>query len=48
MLLSVVSAEVPEVRGRERVQVETLEHGFFRVTATYGFMETPNVPRCSR
>ena len=22
-----------------------LEHGFFRVTAEYGFMETPNVPR---
>lgn len=44
-LLSVVSADVPEVEDDERVQVTTLAHGFFRVTASYGFMETPNVPR---
>jgi KUP system potassium uptake protein len=43
-LLSVVSAEVPEVEDAERVQVTALPHGFFRVTASYGFMETPNVP----
>jgi KUP system potassium uptake protein len=45
VLLSVVSAEVPEVEDDERVQVTTLPHGFYRVTASYGFMETPNVPR---
>jgi KUP system potassium uptake protein len=44
-LLSVVSADVPEVEDDARLRVETLEHGFFRITATYGFMETPNVPR---
>jgi KUP system potassium uptake protein len=45
VLLSIVSADVPEVEDAERLQVTTLEHGFFRVTASYGFMETPNVPR---
>jgi KUP system potassium uptake protein len=43
LLLSVSSAEVPEVDDMERVTVERLEHGFFRVTARYGFMETPDV-----
>ncbi|HEX5077008.1 MAG TPA: potassium transporter Kup [Gemmatimonadaceae bacterium] len=45
VLLSIVSADVPEVADAERLQVTPLEHGFFRVTAAYGFMETPNVPR---
>ncbi len=43
LLLSVSSAEVPEVNDMERVTVERLSHGFFRVTARYGFMETPDV-----
>jgi KUP system potassium uptake protein len=38
-----MSAEVPEVPDMERVTVERLAHGFFRVTARYGFMETPDV-----
>jgi KUP system potassium uptake protein len=44
VLLSIATAEVPEVPEAERVQVVPLEHGFVRVTATYGFMETPDVP----
>jgi KUP system potassium uptake protein len=44
VLLSVLSAEVPDIEDEERVRVTPLAHGFFRVTATYGFMETPNVP----
>ena len=44
VLLSVLSADVPEVEDEERLEVVALEHGFFRVTAQYGFMETPNVP----
>ncbi len=43
MLLSVVTAEVPETPVSERVKVEPLAHGFFRVTARYGFMQTPDV-----
>jgi KUP system potassium uptake protein len=45
VLLSIVSADVPEVEDEERLKVTALEHGFFRVTASYGFMEAPNVPR---
>ena len=43
LLLSVASAEVPELSDMERVSVERLSHGFFRVKARYGFMETPDV-----
>jgi KUP system potassium uptake protein len=44
VLLSVLSAEVPTVSDTERLTFEPLGQGFYRVTATYGFMETPNVP----
>jgi len=44
ILMSVVTREVPEVRASERVEVEKLDHGFYRVSANYGFMESPNVP----
>ncbi|MDB4877165.1 MAG: Low affinity potassium transport system protein kup [Gemmatimonadetes bacterium] len=44
ILMSVVTHEVPEIKASERVSVEKLEHGFYRVTARYGFMEQPNVP----
>jgi KUP system potassium uptake protein len=42
LLLSVHTAAVPEVPPADRVKIEPLEHGFFRVLATYGFMQTPN------
>ena len=44
VLLSLAAADVPDVEEAERVQVVPLAHGFYRVTATYGFMESPNVP----
>jgi KUP system potassium uptake protein len=44
VLLSIATAEVPEVAANERVQIEPLGQGFFRVQAAYGFMETPSVP----
>jgi KUP system potassium uptake protein len=43
-LLKVEAVHVPEVPPAERVTVEPLAQGFFRVTARYGFMEDPNVP----
>jgi KUP system potassium uptake protein len=43
VLLSVQSAEVPDVDDDEQVTVERLPEGFYRVTATYGFMESPDV-----
>jgi KUP system potassium uptake protein len=43
LLLSVSSADAPEVPKRERLSIEDVGHGFFRVRARYGFMQTPNV-----
>ncbi|MFN8572950.1 MAG: potassium transporter Kup [Gemmatimonadaceae bacterium] len=43
VLLSIIGREVPEVSPLERLTIEKLEHGFWRVKAFYGFMETPNV-----
>ena len=44
ILMSVLTKQVPEVPIDERLTVEKLEHGFYRVAARYGFMEQPNVP----
>ncbi|HEX4683666.1 MAG TPA: potassium transporter Kup [Gemmatimonadaceae bacterium] len=44
ILMSVVTSEIPEIKSNDRLSVESLEHGFYRITARYGFMETPNVP----
>jgi len=44
VLMSILTEEVPEVDPDTRVGVERLEQGFYRVTARYGFMETPDVP----
>ena len=43
ILLSVVSQQVPEVPSNERITVIPLAQGFYRVRASYGFMESPNV-----
>jgi KUP system potassium uptake protein len=43
VLLSIATAEIPELRDEERLSMERLEHGFVRATATYGFMESPDV-----
>jgi KUP system potassium uptake protein len=48
LLLSVQSLPVPESPAEQRLQVEDLGHGFFRVTARYGFMESPDVPAALR
>jgi KUP system potassium uptake protein len=44
LLLTVRSAQSPTVPESQRVQVAALDHGFYRVVAQYGFMETPHVP----
>jgi KUP system potassium uptake protein len=43
VLMSVQSEEVPEIAGDQRVTLEDLGRGFFRVRARYGFMESPDV-----
>ena len=44
VLLSIVSAEVPQVEPDERLAIEDLGQGFHRILARYGYMETPRVP----
>ena len=48
ILMSVITQEIPEIEAADRVTVEKLEQGFYRVTARYGFMESPNVPEILR
>jgi len=43
ILLAVVTDEVPEVEEPERLRLEALPQGLYRVRAHYGFMERPNV-----
>jgi len=43
ILLSIVTEHVPAVPLRDRVRVEILGEGFVRVTARYGFMQTPAI-----
>jgi KUP system potassium uptake protein len=44
ILLSIVSAQVPEIPIAERIEVTCFPHNFGRIKAKYGFMQTPNVP----
>jgi KUP system potassium uptake protein len=43
LLLSILVREVPEVPAEERLTIEDLTHGIYRLRAYYGFMQTPNV-----
>lgn len=43
IVLTILSEEVPTIPREERVNIEELGENFFRVTARYGFMETPKI-----
>jgi len=44
ILLTVVTSDVPYVPRDKRTELESLGHGFYRLTLRYGFMEEPDVP----
>jgi KUP system potassium uptake protein len=44
VLLSVTTRGVPEVPPERGLALERLGHGFVRVVATFGFMQSPNIP----
>ncbi len=44
LLVTVVTERIPRIT-KERLRLEPLEHGFYRLNIRVGFMETPNVPR---
>jgi KUP system potassium uptake protein len=48
VLLSIQVADAPFVTKHERLRLEELGHGFYRLVAHNGFMENPNVPEVMR
>jgi KUP system potassium uptake protein len=44
ILMSIVSTNTPFVTRQERVAITNLGKGFYRLIASYGFMETPSIP----
>jgi KUP system potassium uptake protein len=48
VILTVRFRDVPWVDIEERTNVEVLGHGFWRVTLSFGFMDTPDVPKALR
>jgi KUP system potassium uptake protein len=45
IILSIKVADSPRVLNSERITVDKLSDGFCRVTASFGFMETPSIPK---
>jgi KUP system potassium uptake protein len=44
VILTVATEEIPHSAPDERVSVEDLGNGFYRIIVRYGFMEDPNIP----
>ena len=44
IILTVTAEEAAHVRSSNRIEVEKLTDGFYRVIAHYGFMGEPNIP----
>lgn len=45
VFLTIVSKDAPYVDDDERLTVESLKEGIYRVIGNFGFMETPNIPK---
>ncbi|HEX5378755.1 MAG TPA: potassium transporter Kup [Phenylobacterium sp.] len=45
VILNVETADTPRVETEARVRFEALSPDFTKLTITYGFMETPNIPK---
>jgi KUP system potassium uptake protein len=48
VFLTVLTEPVPRVPGNDRVQVEGLQEGFYRLIIRYGFSQTANIPKALR
>ena len=48
IIMTVRTADTPRVPASERLKVETINDSFKTAVATFGFMETPNVPEALR
>lgn len=45
IILTIVTNDMPRVPRPDRVEIDAVDDRFTRVTAHYGFMETPNIPK---
>jgi KUP system potassium uptake protein len=45
VVLTVKTVDTPRVRDENRVKIEPIGDNFWKVSMTYGYMETPNIPR---
>lgn len=45
VILSIVTAQTPTVSPEDRARMEPINDLFTRVTMTFGYMETPNIPK---
>ncbi|WP_199235212.1 KUP/HAK/KT family potassium transporter, partial [Azospirillum sp. TSA6c] len=48
VFVTVVVDDVPRVPAKDRVLVEGLADGFYRITVRYGFSQEPNIPKALR
>jgi KUP system potassium uptake protein len=45
VILTVVTAETPRVSNADRIKIDPVSADFTKLTMTYGFMESPNLPK---
>ncbi|HOY68097.1 MAG TPA: potassium transporter Kup [Candidatus Ozemobacteraceae bacterium] len=48
IFLSIISEHIPEVPHERRIEIRDMGHGFWKMVARFGFMETPSVPEIFR
>ena len=44
IILTITVEDIPRVPKEDYIWIESLGHGFYRITAHYGFKESPNIP----
>ncbi|MDO8359362.1 MAG: potassium transporter Kup [Devosia sp.] len=45
VILTIITAETPRVSDDEKVRIDAYNDLFYRVVVTFGYMETPNIPK---
>ena len=45
IILTVLTAETPRVRDQDRIKIDPVSDEFTKLTMTFGFMESPNIPK---
>ncbi len=45
IVLTVITAETPRVKDGDRIKIEPINDDFKKLTISYGFMESPNLPK---